>query len=135
MVQAGWSASLCMVLSFFFKWSVIKWVNLLLSTPLPSQKNNMEAARVLIIVDNLDCFNKIIAVEIGNYRYHISIQEEFGNPFSFINSGLISEKAASNNSQGSCALSSNADGSYIPRKQLKKIFCILKNLRLCMARI
>lgn len=82
--------------------------------------NNMEAVRFLIIVDNLDCFNKIIAVE----RYHISIQEEFGNPFSFINSGLISEKAATNvpfsedNSQGSCALSSNADGSYIPRKQL-----------------
>lgn len=106
--------------SHFFKWFGDKMGEFFVVDSSTISNNNMEAVRFLIIVDNLDCFNKIIAVE----RYHISIQEEFGNPFSFINSGLISEKAASNvpfsedNSQGSCALSSNADGSYIPRKQL-----------------
>lgn len=36
----------------------------------------MEMARIQVLVDNFDNFNKIFAVEMGSYRYHISVVEE-----------------------------------------------------------
>lgn len=60
----------------FFKWFGNKMGDFIALDPTASKKVNMEMARIQVLVDNFDNFNKIFAVEMGSYRYHISVVEE-----------------------------------------------------------
>lgn len=70
-----------------FKWLGMKLGNFVSLDYSTSSKSRINYARIQITTESLDLLNKIVAVEVGDWRYHISAFEETDVPVSLFNNG------------------------------------------------